>query len=194
MHYIDFRINDENHNQIIKEIRTGSNPELIVIIAGTNVLYENDSDNIFIWDVKNDVEHESYDITGIYEVIFDSDGNPYIVKGKEVIFPKERCTIKAFDFQKIEELASSNSKRDLRNQKGHRFDSKNHNWFIFREYISLPFSYMSFVIKHKIEIGDELQKGNQFDIEPYNYLFNKSTSFIDGDFVYLDYLQLSYVL
>jgi hypothetical protein len=53
---------------------------------------------------------------------------------------------------------------------------------------------MSFVIKHKIEIGDELQKGNQFDIEPYNYLFNKSTSFIDGDFVYLDYVQLSYVL
>ena len=160
MHQIDFRINDENHNQIIKEIRTGSNPELIVIIAGTNFHSENDSDNIFIWDVQNDIEHESYDITGMYEVIFDRDGNPYIVRGKEVIFPKQRCTIKAFDFQKIEELSSSNSKRDLRNQKGHRFDSKNHNWFIFREYISLPFSYMSFVIKHKIEIGDELQKGN----------------------------------
>ena len=47
---------------------------------------------------------------------------------------------------------------------------------------------MTFLIKHKIEIGDELQKGNQFDLEPYNYIFNKSTSFIDGDFVYKDYM------
>ena len=53
---------------------------------------------------------------------------------------------------------------------------------------------MSFVIKDKIEEGDELQKGNQFDVEPYNYLFNKSTSFLDGDFVHKDYVQLSHVL
>ena len=42
---------------------------------------------------------------------------------------------------------------------------------------------MTFVIKDKIEIGDDLQRGNIFDPEAYNYIFNKSTSFIDGDFV-----------
>jgi hypothetical protein len=31
---------------------------------------------------------------------------------------------------------------------------------------------MTFVIKHKIEIRDELQKGNIFDLEPYNYMLN----------------------
>ena len=36
---------------------------------------------------------------------------------------------------------------------GHRFDGKNHNWLIIGEYLCLPFSYMSFVIKEEIEKG-----------------------------------------
>lgn len=43
---------------------------------------------------------------------------------------------------------------------------------------------MTFVIKDKIEIKDELQEGNVFDPEPYYYIFNRSTSFMDGNFVY----------
>jgi hypothetical protein len=39
---------------------------------------------------------------------------------------------------------------------------------------------MSFVIKDKIEMEDTLQQNNIFDPEPYNYIFNKSTSFLDG--------------
>lgn len=39
---------------------------------------------------------------------------------------------------------------------------------------------MSFVIKDKIEMEDALQQNNIFDPEPYNYIFNKSTSFLDG--------------
>lgn len=82
----------------------------------------------------------------------------------------------------------------LKNIKGHTFDAKNHNWLIFKEYLSLPFSYMSFVMKDKIEINDKNIPGSIFDPEPYNYVFNRSTSFIDGDFVYKDYQQLKYVL
>ena len=53
---------------------------------------------------------------------------------------------------------------------------------------------MTFVIKHKIEINDELQKGNVFDLEPYNYMLNKGTCFTDGEFVKEDHQELSYVL
>jgi len=53
---------------------------------------------------------------------------------------------------------------------------------------------MTFVIKDKIEINDELMKGNIFDPEAYNYIYNKSTSFIDGDFIYQDHMQLEKVL
>jgi hypothetical protein len=53
---------------------------------------------------------------------------------------------------------------------------------------------MTFVIKDKIEKNDPSQIGNLFDIEPYNYLFNKSTCFIDSEFVKNDHAQLSNVL
>ena len=53
---------------------------------------------------------------------------------------------------------------------------------------------MTFVIKDKIEKNDELQNGNIFDIEPWNYIFNKSTCFIEGDFVVENYRQLESVL
>jgi len=53
---------------------------------------------------------------------------------------------------------------------------------------------MSFVIKDKIEQNDSLQEGNKFDIQPWNYIFNKSTCFIEGQFVVENYRQLDYVL
>lgn len=49
---------------------------------------------------------------------------------------------------------------------------------------------MSFVIKDKIENNDKYQKLNVFDLEPYNYIFNRSTSFLDGNFIKDDYVQL----
>mmetsp|Transcript_1931 Transcript_1931/g.2768 ORF Transcript_1931/g.2768 Transcript_1931/m.2768 type:complete len:145 (+) Transcript_1931:5404-5838(+) len=62
------------------------------------------------------------------------------------------------------------------------------------EYISLSFSYMTFLIKHKIEENDSLQVGNVFDHVPYNYLFNRSTAFIDSQFVRDDHEELQIVL
>ena len=62
------------------------------------------------------------------------------------------------------------------------------------ETISLPFSYMCFVIKEKIENDDPLQKGNIFDPEPYNFMFNKGNCFTYGNFVGNDHEQLKYVL
>lgn len=66
--------------------------------------------------------------------------------------------------------------------KGVKFDSKNHNWAIFREYIALGSSYMSFAIKDSIEKETD-NKNDEFDKTAYTYIFNKSTSFIDGNFV-----------
>ena len=83
-------------------------------------------------------------------------GYPYILENGEVIFTRERTAVKCFDYQNLEDLQKMNSNAELSTIKGHRFDGKNHNWLILGEYISLPFSYMSFVIKDKIEIKDEL--------------------------------------
>jgi hypothetical protein len=94
----------------------------------------------------------------------------------------------------LEEAKKTGSKSTISNNRGHRFDFKNHNWLIFKEYISLSFSYITFVIKDKIEKNDPSIRKNLFDPMPYNYIFNKSTSFLDGDFVYTDHEQLKHVL
>jgi len=85
-------------------------------------------------------------------------------------------------------------KNPLQRYKGHRVDSKNHNWIVLDQYLSLPFSYMTFVIKDKIEKNDPRQNGNKFDIQPWNYIFNKSTCFIEGNFVVENFRQLDYAL
>ena len=71
---------------------------------------------------------------------------------------------------------------------GHRFDGKNHNWLMMNEYLCLPFSYMTFVIKDKIERNDIHQRGNIFDPTPYNYIFNKSTCFLESKFTRVDHV------
>ena len=68
------------------------------------------------------------------------------------------------------------------------------DWLIFDSYLSLSFSYMSFVIKDMIERKDAAMQDNQFDLEPYNYLFNKRTSFTDSAFVTKDSDELAEVL
>lgn len=60
--------------------------------------------------------------------------------------------------------------------------------------MALSFSYMTFVIKDKIEKKQALDPSYVFDLEPYNYVFNKCTAFTDGMFVADDHLHLSKVL
>ena len=78
--------------------------------------------------------------------------------------------------------------------KGIRFDGKNHNWMVFDSYLSLPFSYMSFMIKDKLEKKDHILDNNIFDSEPYTYIFNKSTSFMDDTFTRQSTVELQQAL
>ena len=67
--------------------------------------------------------------------------------------------------------------------KGVRFDTNNHNWLILYEYLSLGYSYMTFMMRDKIQTRDSCLEGNEFDLEPYNYIYNKTTCYLEGKFV-----------
>ena len=76
---------------------------------------------------------------------------------------------------------------------GQRFDSQNHHWMIMKEHVSFAFSYMTFVMQSQIE-ENGLNPLNKFDITPFNYLINKQTAFLDGEFVRNDVELLEEVL
>ena len=59
---------------------------------------------------------------------------------------------------------------------GHRMDPVTHNWLIFRNYINLSFSYMTFVIKANFDTG-YLKEDYVFDLEGYDFLLDRETIF-----------------
>ena len=112
-----------------------------------------------------------------------------------MVVPRQECfcTPKVFDihgFQSRYEQEDQHCKGFK--SKGHCFDDKNHNWMILMEFLCLPFSFLTFAILEKIENREPNE--NVFDPEPYNYVFNRSTSFLDGWFVQHDHLHLNHVL
>ena len=130
------------------------------------------------WDIQNNCELEAYTIENDHQVLFDSHGNINIYDGDCLIISQQLCKIKSFE---INDFQSRNEtiQEGLEYNKGVRFDVNN-NWLVLRQYICLPFSYMTFVIKEEMDNKvsfDEVA----FDIEPYNYIINQSSCFLDGN-------------
>lgn len=92
--------------------------------------------------------------------------------------------------------SESPSPQNLGVTKGIKIDGKNHNWLLFEEYLSMPFSYVTFMIRDKLDLEKEQEriKNFQFNMHPFNYVFNKSSGFMDGNLVTDDHLRLNRVL
>ena len=86
---------------------------------------------------------------------------------------------KAYEEDRLFNHDMMNQMTTLGASNGIRFDGKNHNWLLFEEYLSLPFCFLTFSFKEKEDQGLS-NKLNVFDVEPFNYLFNKMSPFMDG--------------
>ena len=64
---------------------------------------------------------------------------------------------------------------------GYRIDQNTNNWVIFRNYINLSFSYMTFVIKDNFERNAYAMENYHFDIEGYDFVLNRQTIFTDDN-------------
>ena len=131
----------ERKQTYIMELTAGSNPKLISIKIYQGI----DEDLVIIWDTQADREYESFDLGKKSKTFYDSDGNHYITEDQKVIVTEQGVTLKSFDVETVfnyKNLAFSSSK-------GHKMDTKNHNWIIFSDYIGLSFSFMTLVIRDK---------------------------------------------
>ena len=195
---LNLKIDCEQLGHKIIRVQPGENEELVAIV----VQRSEENFTVLAWDLSLDYELSSFDVEAPFIVQLDHDGNAYVIHKGTVSFASENCSLNVFSFD--DEDLRKLYEKDLKNRsnrmefgylslsRGHRVDGKNHNWVLFDDYLALPFSYMSFVIKDKIERKRDRFK--VFDPEPYTYLFNRSTAFIDGLFVRDDEDQLSYVL
>lgn len=163
---------------------------------------------ILVWDLKRNVELVTFEVKAPYVIKFDNLGFFYVVTRNGVIFTKMNCKLTAFDYDinDLEDIyqrnmaATSNLKRGMSvgidGNQGCTFDGKNHNWMQFEDYVSLPFSYLTFLMRDKLDNKkDECHiKKFAFEVDPYNYIFNKSSSFMDGNLCTQDHIRLRMVL
>ena len=96
--------------------------------------------------MEANVEKEAFDLDDQYELIWDQNGQSYIVTDDKVVFTESGATIMAYNHQPIADVKNATSRKEFGIHNGHRFDGKNHNWLVFQGYLALGFSYMTFVI------------------------------------------------
>lgn len=150
MKVLDFSIDKDDKETWIKGVKYGIDENRIAII----VHISKEVDTIYLWEIDENVEFGSYDVGKIYEIIWDNYGNLQIVTPDYVVFAQQKVRIKAFDINLKDLNKNFNDFFEENELMGVRFDGKNHNWLIIGEYLQLPFSYMTFVIKDKIETQD----------------------------------------
>ena len=177
----------------VHDIQVGSNPDYIaIVIANHQPAY----DTVMIWDLKINTEKEIIDIDGNYEIKFDNFGNVNIIQDDQVIITKVvqfqtdggvdtrilRYTVNSFE--NLWNIESSHGQlRDGFKTQGQVVDGENHDSILSQGDLCLGCCYMTFVIKNFIETKSKTElQGLEFDILPYNYIFNDSTAFIDSKF------------
>lgn len=193
---LDFEIQRSENNgseeylqrKRILDVRIGSNSKYLAILININM----NCDCIIIWNILINAEKIAVDVSKSYEVLWDNKGYPYIVEEDRIWLIKERIYLTCFEKQEIVKVKDLN--KNFNSSYGHRFNGESRNFFINSNYLSMPFSFMHFAIKNKIEIQDVNIKSIVFDPTPYNYLFNNSTAFLDSSFVRQNHQELEYVL
>ena len=89
----------------------------------------------------------------------------------------QKVRLTCFETEYLENYDDSDF-NNLNISKGHHIDDINHRWIFLHEFILLPYSYMTFAIKQKLQ---ELKCYDHpdfiFDIEQFNFIFDKRTTF-----------------
>ena len=133
-------------------------------------------------------ELESFDLGRDPKIFWDSDGHAYITEKGGVYITQQGVQLKCYgDVNFGRDLVGLPNKRKRLEQefgthRGYRFDNERHEWIYLRDYISLSYSYMTFVIKNKIQEESDhyLQEDYLFDLEQYNYIIKRRTALTDG--------------
>jgi len=105
--------------------------------------------------------------------------------------------VTCYDVGKINKSQGGSSKRQrFGYHNGHRFDGANHSWLYLRDVISLPYSYMTFVIISKVDedLDHYIHADYLFDLEQYNYIINRRTALTANSSVVNDHDKVAYIL
>lgn len=192
---VALKVSESEKNCSIREIDCAPNKDVLAIVVDNL-----QTATIIQWDLVKNNELRAFEVDKNHQIIWGHDGRLVIVTEELTILSREQCSLMCFKNENFGDMHTTVHQKRLDYDQGYRFDSDNHNWLVLKEYISLSFSYMTFVIKENLENmdNDDLESsplfGRAFDVEAYNYILNRTTCFMQGDLVKKKYLELENVL
>ena len=167
-------ISEQETSTCIKIVRCGSNENLILIRVTQSPL----NDCIIYWDLEHQREVDYFDVDSSALTFQDARGTQYIIERDNVYSIESSCKMKCYR-AKVSDFDISSCKFGF--QYGYRVECDTHNWMIFRNYINLSFSYMTFVIKENFDKNMQAMNTYSFDIEGYDFVLDRSTIFTENN-------------
>ena len=93
MSHLGLYVDPKEKQTQVQQVRTGSNEHRVVVI----IRQSKTSDCFLAWDVKNNVQVESFDCAFNPKVFWDQDGNAYATEKDIVYFSKQGVRLKCYD-------------------------------------------------------------------------------------------------
>ena len=177
--YMGPEVDRDNKQTSIKYVRTGSVEDKVGIIIKQSATMTFSC----LWDTNLDCEMEAFD-HGLHPKLFwDQEGSAYATEKDLVYFTDMGLRMKCFDVLEINEGFDTEGRKVTKRQKafgthqGFKFDSKSHSWLYLQGFISLAYSYMTFVINKKLALETSQENDDYlFDTEQYNYIIQRRTA------------------
>jgi len=181
-------ISEREKQTSIKQLSTGSDSDTVCVRVEQSEV----EDCVIYWDLVNDLEIDSFDVDSRALLFQDCKGNPYIAEKDYVIMVQQGCKSKAYAL-KVSDFDTENVQ--FKFQYGHRVEETGYNFILFRNYINLSFSYMTFVIKEHFDKSGYVMTNYLFDVEGYDFILDKESLFTkDETLVTQDFEKLRFIL
>lgn len=78
----------------IDNVCTGSNSNIICIV----ITLRNSPDTIIVYDMEQKIESDLFEVENEKLLLWDCHGRPYIATENKLLFPEQRCAVKAYDY------------------------------------------------------------------------------------------------
>ena len=144
--------------------------------------------SMVLWDIKLNCEITCFESSPKSKIIYDHMGSSYVLDNDIVLVSDQCVKLKSFDFQ-LDEKTESQLAFPI--NRGCHFDHENHNFLLINDFISLSFSFMTLVIRDKLQMMNKDEGMQQkMDNEMFRFNINKRSFLTCDNFVNLQYEKL----
>lgn len=150
---------------------------------------------LITWDTVKRKEIDAFEIPEDTKVFFDTKGEIYSTHHNQVLMCGQKVRLICFDTEYLQDSKSIFKNEKMGLSRGHHIDDENNRWIFLNEYILLPYSFMTFLIRQKHqELGTHNHSDYVFDVEQYNFIYNKQTIFTFDTDKCLDFNYMKYLI